>query len=71
MRKYQVWLGGHELLDVIAKSSRDAAQQAREQLCCSRLPNRTTIYEIREIPFGHYKEIIRMNRETGFHAGNL
>lgn len=68
MAKYQVWLRGCVLTDWEAKDEQDARRQAREWLGVKRLPNGTGICQI---SYGYYDEIIRMNREAGFHAGNF
>lgn len=68
IKKYQVWVGGHFCFDCEALTPGEARKQAREWLGVARLERGTTVCQI---PFGYYREIVKMNQRSGFNASNL
>jgi len=68
LRRFQVWLRGSDLCDVLDTSKRDAARQIREFYGYKRLPKDTLILEI---PADYYDQINKLNKQAGFDATNL
>ena len=64
MKKYQVWIGGWELFDCVAKNKRDALRQARkwyqEWTGKKRLPKGTCVIEI---SFDYYDKLLRSSAD--------
>lgn len=72
MGKYQVWIGGTDIFDCVARNKRDALEQARDWYCGwtgeKRLPSGTGVCEISP---DHYQKMVEHNRAIGIDITNM
>ena len=68
MKKYQVWLRGSDLCDVMANSEEEAGQQIRDFYGYKRLPPGTYVCEI---PWNYYGSIVKNNQVIGIDITNM
>ncbi len=68
MKKFQVWLGGSDLCDVIANSKKEALRQIRDFYGYRRLPKGTFVCEI---SWNYYDQIVKNNQAIGIDATNM
>ena len=68
MKKYQVWLRGSDLCDIMANSEEEARQQIRDFYGYKRLPPGTYVCEI---PWNYYDSIVKNNQAIGIDITNM
>jgi len=68
MKKYQVWLRGSDLCDVMANSEEEARQQIRDFYGYKRLPPGTYVCEI---PWNYYDSMVKNNQSIGIDITNM
>ncbi len=68
MKKYQVWLRGSDLCDVMANSEEEARQQIRDFYGYKTLPPGTYVCEI---PWNYYDSMVKNNQAIGIDITNM
>ena len=68
MPKFQVWLRGSDLHDVVADSEAEARQQIRDFYGYKKLPKGTFVCRI---PSNYYDAMVKNNQAIGIDATNM
>ena len=68
MKKFQVWLRGNDLCDIIANSKEEALQQIKDFYGYKRVPRGTFVCEI---PWNYYDQMVKNNQAIGIDATNM
>ena len=68
MKKFQVWIRGSDLFDVMAEDEKEAKQIVRDFYGWKRLPRGTFVCRI---PADYYDHIVKNNQEIGINIASM